>query len=59
MLGPFPKRPCDHCGHSFAPRQADQRYCRVWCREEAKSAEFRNALAAGRAATQKETPCHD
>lgn len=33
------KRPCAHCGKPFRPRVPDQRYCRPWCRAEAKAAE--------------------
>jgi hypothetical protein len=37
------KRPCDYCGQPFRPRVDAQRYCRAYCRAEAKAAEGRAA----------------
>jgi hypothetical protein len=37
------KRECKWCGQAFRPRVPDQRYCRLWCRTEAKAAEGRAA----------------
>jgi hypothetical protein len=45
-------RHCENCDGKFRPRVPDQRYCRRWCRLEAKAAEGRAARrvwwAAGR-----------
>jgi hypothetical protein len=37
------KRECANCQTMFRPRVSGQRYCRTWCRLEAKAAEGRAA----------------
>ena len=37
------KHICDHCSRTFRPRVESQRYCRPWCRAQAKAAEGRAA----------------
>jgi hypothetical protein len=46
MLTDIRPRKCDHCGACFRPRVDSQRYCRSWCRREAKAAEGRAARRA-------------
>lgn len=45
-------RQCDYCHAKFRPRVDAQRYCRRWCRLQAKAAEARAArrvwVSAGR-----------
>jgi hypothetical protein len=43
MLTYIRPRFCDHCGAKFRPRVDAQRYCRRWCRAQAKAAEGRAA----------------
>jgi hypothetical protein len=40
------KRECANCHGMFRPRVSGQRYCRTWCRVDAKAAEGRAARRA-------------
>lgn len=43
MLTDIRPRHCEHCHAKFRPRVDSQRYCRRWCRAQAKAAEGRAA----------------
>ena len=43
MLTDIRPRHCDYCGAKYRPRVDSQRYCRRWCRDQAKAAEGRAA----------------
>ena len=63
MLTDIRPRNCAHCGARYRPRVPDQRYCRRWCRAQAKAAEGRAARwvwrKAGRPMQIEEEPPHD
>lgn len=35
---PLKNRRCPYCGCNFTPQQIDQRYCGLWCEEQARIA---------------------
>lgn len=39
-------RECEWCGERYRPRVPDQRFCRPWCRQQAKAKEGRDARRA-------------
>ena len=43
MLTDITRRVCEYCGGRYRPRYPTQRWCRHWCRKQAKAAEGRAA----------------